>query len=668
MCGISGLVALGAEPVDRIHLERFNGILAHRGPQDSGIYCTPQAGLAHRRLAIIDLSPAGHGPMSNEDGTVWITYNGEIYNYRDLLPELEARGHRFRSVCDTEVVLHAYEEWGDQCVERFNGMFAFALWDVRRARLLCARDRAGVKPFYYMVGNGFFAFASEIKALLALPWAQRRVSAAVAFDFLVPGYVDHTDRTFFRDIVALPPAHTLAVEAGTVASRRYWSLPMPDPDTLTMQPSLAQQRRYTEDFLALLLDSVRLRLRSDVAVGSCLSGGLDSSTIVCLANSLLFPGTGLGDGAAADEAWHRRGEQQRTFSACFAEPGLDERPFIEAVVAQTGVAPFSTFPSGETLFADLPAIVYHQDEPFLSSSIVAQWHVMRLAREHGVTVLLDGQGADELLCGYAGYIGPFLADLLRAGRLAAFARESHLFQRYYGRRFGSSARLLARTLRAQHSWLRPQVRSRFDPARAVPPWLAPELAFDESGTPRAWPRSYTSEQPGYLPSVTHWLFAHGSLPSLLRYEDRNSMAFSLEARVPFLDYRLVEYVFGAPNAVRLGGGLTKQVLRRAARGVIPEVVRARRDKLGFTTPEATWLRGPARAAIAELLASPSPSLREYIRPDAARETFTAFAQGAPVSEALIWRWISLDLWLRTFVDRGAAALDAPLQLAPVGLR
>ena len=402
MCGIAGIVARAGRPVALSDLELLGATLAHRGPDDEGFYRTARAGLVHRRLAIIDLSPAGHGPMCNEDQTIWLTYNGEIYNYRELIPELQAQGHRFASACDAEVVIHAYEQFGEDCVTRFNGMFAFALWDERQQTLFCARDRAGEKPLYFTEGAGGFAFASEIKALVRLPWVRRRVADMAVCDYLVHGSVDHTDHTFFQDIQVLPAAHTLTVRAASHELRRYWSLPLPFEGDPTIRPTRRQQARWANEFGALLFDSVRLRLRSDVTVGTCLSGGLDSSTIACMMNRLLFPE----QSGPPQERWHARGEQQKTFSACYDDASVDERHYIEMVVRQTGADAYQTFPTGDDLLERIGAVVWHQDEPFLSTSIVAQWHVMQLARTQGVKVLLDGQGADELLCGYPGYLAP----------------------------------------------------------------------------------------------------------------------------------------------------------------------------------------------------------------------------------------------------------------------
>src|SRR5919199_3954182 len=327
MCGIAGILSLDGAPIERRSLEAMSTILRHRGPDDEGILIDGPVGLMHRRLSIIDLSPAGRCPMPNEDETVWIIFNGEIYNYLELIPGLIQRGHRFRSHCDTEVILHAYEEYGERCLDYLNGMFAFALWDSREHKLFCARDRAGIKPFYYYQDGHRFIFASEIKAIVADPSVPRRVNHQAAYDFLVNSYIDHTPATFFQGIVQLPPAHYLTVQDRRLRLQRYWDI---DPGKAAdpLRPSTpADDRRWATDFLVLFRDAVRLHLRSDVPVGTCLSGGLDSSAIVCMANELLW-----GEDQGGAFAWHERGTQQHTFSACYEEEAYDERRFIMPVV------------------------------------------------------------------------------------------------------------------------------------------------------------------------------------------------------------------------------------------------------------------------------------------------------------------------------------------------
>jgi asparagine synthase (glutamine-hydrolysing) len=373
MCGLCGVVAFD-RPADRRAVETMLDALAHRGPDGRGVFADDENGvcLGHLRLAIIDLSDAGLEPFSSADGAQQLVFNGEIYNYLELREELRAKGHRFRSETDTEVILAGYREWGDRCVERFNGMWAFAIWDRARRALFCSRDRLGIKPFYYRVTSETFAFASE-------PWVlgSREARPAAVRDYLEQGYVDAEDETFFAGVFRLPPAHSLTVTADGMKLRRYWSLEPSDPPD---DPVAAVR--------ALFLDAVRLQLRSDVPVGTCLSGGIDSSSIA---------------------------------------------------VARTGAEAYWVSFQDRDLVADLPAIVRAQGEPFGSTSICAGWYVMREARTAGLTVMLDGQGGDEVLAGYRASFGYRLSDLLLAGRIAESMRELRAFAQVHGRGWAAVA-------------------------------------------------------------------------------------------------------------------------------------------------------------------------------------------------------------------------------------
>ena len=513
----------------------MTGALRHRGPDDEGFLAAnlekgrgvPFLGsestlkgpeietfrepvnalLGHRRLSIIDLSTSGHGPMSNEDGSVWISYNGEIYNYQDLRSELEGLGHRFQSRTDTEVALHAYEAWGVSCLSRFNGMWAFALLDLKAKRLFCARDRAGVKPFYYRYDGRSFCFASEIKALLATNGFQAVPNEQVLADYLLSGLLDHTQETFFRVIYQLRPGNYLVLENGQIRIQAYWDLG-------AMETRFKGDEEIEEHFQELLRDSIRLRLRSDVPVGTCLSGGLDSSTIVCLANQLMFNGATINPILV--------GERQKTFSSCSEIPACDERPYIEEVVRQTGAEKNCVFPGAETLLHDLTNLIWCQEEPFGSTSIYAQWCVMRLAREKGVTVLLDGQGGDELLAGYPPALYPHLRQAFREGRLRSFMGE---ILGLWHRRETLPDRLLMRALvAAAPSGLKILLRK----------WIGYGTDWMEEGFRKRYSRSPARSRKfsGDLDNYLYQVFRETILPSLLHYEDRNSMAFSLEARLP----------------------------------------------------------------------------------------------------------------------------------------
>jgi asparagine synthase (glutamine-hydrolysing) len=589
--------------------------LDHRGPDGEGSFADEGVALGFRRLAIIDLSDAGMQPFASDDGARQLVHNGEIYNYRELRRELEARGHSFRSQSDTEVILRAYEEWGDRCVERFNGMWALALWDGRARRLFCSRDRFGVKPFYYSWDDTRFAFASELKAFGASGGLEPHLPSVR--DYLEQGYVDHTDETFFAGIRKLPPAHTLVVDERGLRIERYWSLEPRDA------PGEA-----ADEVRELFLDAVRLRLRSDVPVGTCLSGGIDSSAIVCVVDHLL---------RTEAESARPVGERQRTFTAFFEQRGFDERPFADTVVAQTRTQPhWITFDEDE-LVDVLPSIVRAQDEPFGSTSIVAQWFVMRAAKDAGLRVMLDGQGADETLAGYHGYFGPFFADLLSRGQLRELGAELRAYRTLHGAGVGTTAVALARPFLPER--VRWAARGRVKGGSAlVHPDLPPSRAEHANGFGG-----------GYLRRQMHLILTQRGLPELLHYEDRNSMAHSLEARVPFLDYRLVELLFSLGSADLIERGRTKAILRRALGDLLPPIVRDRVDKLGFVTPEAAWLRGRLGELADDIFASRELRERGFVDAAAARRSLERHRSGERVAGFELWRALCVELWAREFL-------------------
>jgi asparagine synthase (glutamine-hydrolysing) len=599
VCGIAGQVRLDRAP-DPGEIAGMLDLLAHRGPDGEGLWSAPGhqshpgpqgtapwAALGHRRLAILDLSDAGAQPMvlDDGDGLLALTYNGEIYNYLEVRAELEARGHRFRSRSDTEVLLRAWRAWGPDCLARLNGMFAFALWDGGRRELFAARDRFGEKPFHYLFDarRGLFAFASEIKALLALPEATRALDDRALYRYVAFQELAGAEATLWQGIRRLPPASwlRLAHDGGELhlTVRRYWTLDLDREEDI---PVTEAARRFAE----LFADSVRLRLRSDVPVGSSLSGGLDSSAVVCQIHAL---------GAAGG---------QQTFTARMEEPALDEGRYVAAVRAATGVAGHDVWPRAEDLTTLFPRLCHHLEEPFLSTSQLAQHLVMRLAREHGVTVLLDGQGADELLAGYRPYFLTRAADLAERRRLLALWREWRGFRARRADPFPLTAKgLLARLLPAG-------LRRRRTAVGAAPlRWPALARFFDPG-----WLAGFAHEAPPVLPAarrdaLTRRLAADtlgGELQELLRYGDRNSMAWSRELRQPFLDHRLAELAFALPVRTKLDRGETKVVLRRAIAGPgsigVPAEVVARQDKLGYQAPLVSWLRGPLAPWTAERLA------------------------------------------------------------------
>src|SRR5437588_4690530 len=524
MCGICGIVAPGRRP-EAATVERMAADLDHRGPNGPGSFAAEGVALGFRRLAIIDLSDAGDQPFASEDGALRLVHNGEVYNYRELRRELEADGHRFRSATDTEVILAAYREWGERCVERFNGMWAFALWDGPRRRLFASRDRFGVKPFYYSLDGDRLAFASEPRAFRADPETRLEPNPRAAREYLEQAYLDHTDETFFAGIRKLPPAHSLVFDEHGLRLERYWPL----------EPHDEPQRDAAGAVRELFLDSVRLRLRSDVPVGTALSGGLDSSAIAVCVDRLLR--TEAENAVAV-------GSRQRTFTAYFEEPGFDERPYARAVVERTHADPHWISFSDDDLVDDLPRIVEAQGEPFGSTSICAGWYVMREAKRSGLTVMLDGQGGDEVLAGYRAHLGHRLADLLAQGRLAELRAELAGFRSEH-----SAAALLTAMSRP----FAPELVTRIVRARAAgsATLVHPDLRgqpVDHGGNGSPFPDRLRRHQ--------QLILTRRGLPELLRYEDRNSMAHSLEARAPFPHYRPVAPCCSLPARALAAGGRT----------------------------------------------------------------------------------------------------------------
>jgi asparagine synthase (glutamine-hydrolysing) len=574
MCGIFGVLTV-SQPAMQFQVERALAAVVHRGPDGEGIWRRPHGGppfvaFGHRRLAIIDLSDSAAQPMESRDGGVCLTYNGEIYNYRELREELESAGFAFRSMGDTEVLLNAYRHWGPACLSRLNGMFAFCLWDEIRRELFAARDRFGEKPFHYCYDErrGCFAFASEIKSLLAsglVPWnINDRALARYVTDNILDGHAE----TLYDPVRRLLPGRSLRLkwrpDGTTIEINRYWAPPAPEATE-------ADPARATARFRELFQDSVRLRLRSDVPIGTSLSGGVDSSAIVCAIHQL---------GAAG----------QRTFSSRVPGSKLDEGTYIDIVRANTGIGGYDVVPSAAELTRTFSVLCRHMEEPFPSTSMFAQFLVMRLAQENHVGVLLDGQGADELLGGYQGYFRLRYGDMARKLKIGALRCELDVYSRLRGGRRALTTKgivgaLLPRRIESALSG-RSASRGLFG-AWWDRDWMA-SIDTDDSAETKNLPHFDRFTAALYYDSL------EGPLQELLRYGDRNSMAWSREVRQPFLDHRLAEYSFALAPELKISGGMTKVVLRRAMRGLVPDVVLDRPEKFAFETPQGHWLSGPLR--------------------------------------------------------------------------
>lgn len=604
MCGIAGFFDATLEKDARPELIReMLEAIAHRGPDAHDARHYGPLTLGHNRLSIIDLSEEANQPMERRGCS--LIFNGEVYNYVEIREILKGLGHQFSTGSDTEVILAAWQEWGEACVERFVGMWAFALWDDKQQKLFCSRDRFGIKPFYYLWDGKRLYFASEAKALKPSPLFSSRLHPSQVARFVQLGWMGYQGETFYSNMAQLPAAHNLVLEGGNLRTYRYWDIASEPKTTLSFEAA-------REAFRASFFDSIRLHLRSDVEVGGCLSGGIDSSAIVS-AVSKLHP----------ELPFH-------TFTIYYeGEKGMDERTFSRAVTSRyPNLVAHEYQPSHQDIQDAFDRFLWAQDFPVAGSSPFSQYFVMRLAREHGMKVMLDGQGSDEYLIGY-----------LRS------------FYRLIGSAFpGPSA------FRILHQHARREEFSGLETAKrlgkGIASWLMDEQALAELefffmlphvAVRQRAPFRLGSDGRDKVDNFLYHLVFHTELPSLLHYEDRNSMAFSIESRVPFLDHRLVEYAFSLPTAYKAHQGITKYVLREALKDVLPEQVYARKDKKGFVSPgEVQWLRGPLR----HLLEIPLQEIAGIDMKKAAK-VLEQYKQGDNTHAKLVWRLALLNYWLRS---------------------
>ncbi|HXF96800.1 MAG TPA: asparagine synthase (glutamine-hydrolyzing) [Gemmatimonadales bacterium] len=606
------MLGLGGRPADAGVLERMARSVAHRGPDDSGLYLDECVGFGFRRLAILDLSPTGHQPMASDDGQLVIVFNGEIYNYVELREELRRAGYRFRSTGDTEVLLTAYRHWGPDCLHRLNGMWAFVIHDRRRGVLFGARDRFGVKPLYVHRARASWLLASEIKAILASGLYQPAVNWTVGADFLVHGKLDETPATFFAGIEQIPAGSAFELRVdGTWRRWTYWSLA-----DIAPEPVPGVERQVAE----LLEDAVRIRLRSDVPVGVCLSGGLDSTSIICAM------------------ARHRPAQ---LVAFCYHEAAFDERPFIRDTLAETG-AELRRIPlDPEAMWRSLTEVLRFQDEPIHSGAPIAGFHLMKLAAANGVKVVLNGQGADETFAGYAGYFRDYWHTLLGAGQGARAWREIRAYAAGQG---GNAGRLFLTALaRLCHRRLRrlPPYRQLAGPGRSRHPsrasWFTPALMEHVS------PNGAGDEDPD-LNTVLRRSVERSPLPHYLRMEDRNSMAHGVEVRLPFLDYRLVTLAFRVPADRKMRGAWNKALLRESLRGRIPESVRTRVEKMGFPTSLHTWVTGALAEPLRDVLTSRAARERGIYHVERLLRALRDGRRVTPWDALRLFRVAQFELW------------------------
>lgn len=633
MCGISGLYQYetGA-PAQRRLLEAMLDSIHHRGPDDFGIHVDGAMAFGMRRLSIIDLA-GGQQPVFNEAGDIAVVFNGEIYNYRDLTSRLQRRGHRFATASDTEVIVHAYEEWGDQCVQHLRGMFGFAIWDSRKRRLLVARDRLGIKPLYYTQVNGTLVYGSEIKSILLHPAIEPQIDYTALGHYLRLKYVP-APLTLFKGIGSLPPGHLLVCDSNGVTIRRYWDLDFVDHHERPMR-----EEEYAEELEALLRESVGLHLQSDVPFGAFLSGGLDSSLIVALMSDVLD-------------------QPVKTFSVGFAGGEGDELPYARQVAQQFGAEHYEVRASPDDFTNLAEKVVWHLDQPIADQALMATYLVSKLARTQ-VKMVLTGEGGDELFGGYARYVGEQFAPLMQAVPPAVRAIGPSLTRRLPGlRRPKIAIDALSRSSEAERfaNWF--PLFNREALVDVLSPALRNEVV---TGATEYLIAAQLTRTRAKAP-LHRMLYVDTKLwlaDYLLLRGDKLTMAASIEARVPLLDHPLVEFAAALPPDVKVRGLVRKYLLKRVARSLLPDEI-IDRKKQGFPIPIAAWFRNEARPFVRDLLAPETLERRGLLDPAYVTQLIDDHEAGLADHSVLLMGLLSLELWHRAFLDRPLRAdLSAP---------
>jgi len=630
MCGINGIAisSRSSRVISREVLEKMRDVVTHRGPDDAGIFIDRNVGLGHRRLSIVDVS-RGHQPMTNEDSSLHITYNGEIYNHADYRESLEAKGHVYQTHCDTETILHLYEEHGSACVDYLRGMFAFAIWDKRKQELFIARDRLGVKPLYYVhTDDGSLYFGSEIKTLLEACAVKPEVNYAVLCDYLA-NHAPSGEETLFLGVKRLLPGHVLTWRDGAVSIRRYWDVDFSKDEVVR------DDETYIKQWSELFRESVRLRLMADVPLGMFLSGGIDSSAIAAVMSGMVS-------------------EPIKTFSVAFKEREANELEYARLVADAFKTNHHEIIVSPEQFFAALPRLVWHEDEPLAHPSSVALYFVSKLASEH-VKVVLTGEGSDELLAGYGRYRRTIwnLAWGRKYNKLApSIARDTIRKQIERMPQGGRLRQKLMRTFLV----LSPELESIYFDNFAVFPTPMQQHMFTRETNERIRSIDPYVELRRLLDRAKDLSFLDGLLYAdiktylheLLMKQDQMSMATSVESRVPFLDHKLVEFTAKMPDTMKLRGGTTKYVLRESMKDVLPEKILTRR-KMGFPVPIGSWFRGRFNSVIQEYVLSERALSRGIFAPDFVGNLVSLHQAGEDHSERL-WSLVNFEMWLRRFFD------------------
>jgi len=632
MCGITGIMQFEGARVEPETLRQMCAAMVHRGPDDEGTYTAGPVGIAMRRLSIVDLA-TGHQPLSNEDSTVWIVFNGEIYNHAALRDKLQTLGHRYTTHSDTETIVHLYEEYGPDCVQHLRGMFAFAIWDARRQRLFVARDRLGIKPLYYQLTPQRLVFGSEVKVILAHPGNDANLDRTILPEYLAFGYLSG-EQTFYRGIRKLMPGHWMEVDpSGQVKIERYWDLPI----TQTQQSH--PESYYVQTYREMLEQAVSSHLMSDVPLGVFLSGGVDSSAVAALTTKI-------------------RRAPVETFSVGYAEDTYSELPYARVVAKHLNSIHHEVLLSQQDFFDSLPHLIWHEDEPLVWPSSVALYFVAKLAQQR-VKVVLTGEGADETLAGYTRY---------------AFTLKNAAWDRIYRSLIPGAIRGAIRGSIADSTWITADIRRKLSHtflARNGNSWASFYFdnffsAFSESDQAGLLTsdvlREYSAGS-AYQHVQEYWEHSSGEmlqrllytdiktyLVELLMKQDNMSMAASIESRVPFLDHSLVEFAVNIPQNMQLGGFAGKRILKKAVEDLLPQSI-LYRPKLGFPTPWSRWLAGPQLEVIRNLLLEPRSMERELFQCSAVERLFEEHRTGYRDHNERIWRLLNLELWHRACLEK-----------------
>lgn len=617
MCGIAGIIEKNKSLPSWQKLEAMVSALSHRGPDDEGFYIKGNVALGHRRLNILDISPLGHQPMSDETGSVWITFNGEIYNYLELKKEL---GGTYRSNTDTEVILKAYGKWGINCVKHFNGIFALAIWDDSKKFLFCARDHLGVKPFYFTEYRGAFYFGSEVKALLAAG-VSTRPNDSIIYDYLVYGCYQHTNETFFSGIHQLPAGSCLVLRNGAFRIFAYWNL-----KELVREKKGWDLPKASEEFFHLFKNSVKIQLRSDVPVGLQLSGGFDSSALTAMVHNL------------------QKGQKNfRLFSHIYNNHLDQEKPYMQALAKGLGWRweYITLSPQDMPDFAE--EVLWHQDEPFPGLPTFGLHLLAKRCREEKIPVILGGQGGDEIGAGYEYYLGAFILDMLREHGVKKALSELTGYGKLHG--FSNSEEHLKFFMQALVAYMLAGASA--DGSTFTNTRVLNEPFLRKSFKPRpVFEKPFDSD----LQNMQYRDILHTKLPRILHSADRAAMAYGVEQRVPFLDYRLVELGLSLAGTLKVKNGEQRYFMREAMRKYMPEVVN-RAPKRAVPSPQREWFQKELRPWILSILKSKSFSRRQYFNQAKVREEYGRYLkEDRPKNSFHIWQWIHLELWLREYFD------------------